>query len=102
MDFLDTIKDQLKTYCPKCKTEIYRHAHVCMRCGYDLKSPAHRKLVEKENKLIRYWLYFCIFIFVVSIFSSSNVGVALILCFLLFGAGVLIIHKISKYINFFH
>jgi len=66
-----------------------------------LKSTAHQKLVEKENKIVRYWLYFCIFIFMVSILSSAEIGVALVLCFLLFGGGVLAIHKISKYKNFF-
>jgi len=102
MSFLDSIKDQLKTYCPQCKTEIFRHAHVCPRCGYDLNSPAYKKRKETELKFIRYWFLLCIFIFAISIFQSSNAGVVFVLCFLLFGAGVFVIGKISKYTDFFH
>ena len=96
MSFLDSIKDQLKTYCPQCKTEIFRHAHVCSRCGYDLNSPAYKKRKDTEVMFIRYWFFFCVFVFLISAISNSNIGVALILCFLLFGGCVFIIGKISK------
>jgi len=102
MSFFDSVKAQLKTYCPKCKTEIFRHAYVCPKCGYDLNSPAYKKRKDTEIKYIRYWLYVCIFILVVSLFSDSNPGVAIVLCILLFGAGVFCIGKISKISDFFH
>lgn len=102
MSFLDSIKDQFKTYCPQCKTEIFRHAHICPRCGYDLNSPTYKKRKHTELKFIRYWLYFCIFIFLISLFSNPNTGVVFILCLLLFVGGVFVIGKVSKYTDFFH
>lgn len=102
MNFINTVKDQLKTYCPKCKTEIFRHAHVCPKCGYDLNSPAYRKRKSIELKFIRYWFLFCTLIFLISVLSNSNAGVVFFLCLLFFGCGVFVIGKISKYTDFFH
>lgn len=102
MGIFNVIQKNLRTYCPKCKEEIYKHAHLCPRCHYDFNSPAHLKYVETINNLIRIWLFICFFIFMGLLLSGSGLGGALIFSLLLFSGGFWIIHRLSKYRNFFH
>jgi hypothetical protein len=102
MGLHDSIKNLLKTYCPKCKTNIYRMAHICPLCGYDFNSLAYKKRKDTELKYIRYWLFICIFIFLSLLFKNSETVLAFTLCIFLFGGGLILILKISKYSNLFH
>jgi hypothetical protein len=102
MNLFESIKDHLKTYCPKCKYEIFKNAHVCPWCGYDLNSSEHQIFKNKERSYIRNWGYFCLAIFIISLINGENFAIDFILCFLLFGLGVYLITKFSKFRNFFH
>jgi hypothetical protein len=97
---MDLLKSYLETYCPSCKKKILSHARKCPYCHYDFTTPQHQQQIHWQKKIIRYWLAFCLFISIVSLFSS---GIGIALATLLFSViiGLFIIKQIIKASNFF-
>lgn len=100
MEFKRLIKSFYKMPCPRCKERISAHAYQCPRCGFDFTNPQYLNSIAWQEKGIKYWLYFSLFVFIISLLNG-DLGVALILFVILFFIGIFIFIKVVKWFNFF-
>lgn len=97
---MDFLKPYFETYCPSCKKKILSHAHKCPYCLYDFTTPQHQQQILWQKRIIKYWLYFCVFISIIALISDG-VGTSLLTFLISFVIGFFVIKQIIKTFNFF-
>ena len=91
-----------KVHCPICKEEIYAKALKCPYCKTDFKSLPYNKRVMWQKRAMKIVLVIAV-IFTIAICSFGiPIIIGIIVAFVIYGLGYIVVHKIQSFRNFFH
>jgi len=91
-----------RVHCPVCKEEIYANALVCPKCKTDFTQPPYYRRTNWQKIPMRIILIFAVLIAISISLSGVPIILGVIIGFVLYGIGYLILIKIQSWKNYFH
>lgn len=91
-----------KVHCPVCKEEIFANALICPFCKTDFTQPPYSKDKNWQKTATKVLLGFSGIIGLSICLSGTPIVLGIIVGFVLYGGGYIVIQKIQSFKNYHH
>jgi ribosomal protein L37AE/L43A len=91
-----------KVHCPVCKEEVFANALICPFCKTDFTQAPYSIVKNWQKTATKVLLVFSGIIIISICLSGTPIFLGILVGFVLYGGGYIVIQKIQSFKNYYH